>query len=762
MDAEESQPVVGPGYPAAQLVSAFVTALTHEDAATRRRGEHRARKWRSVLEGMFSGRLAIGSRAPVVGLPVWVTPEVVKGGFATGSPVAGGDLAEDERELARRVGVPPRRSALFSYFLTDVGLGHLDLLLRDRNYRVAVPEESALLVVAWLVRAGEVRDALDLVKELQPFSDRLRFWPHVVDSPTGDRDIVSRETVHDVRHALASKQPNAAVATMREALEVWAPFGDALLDLCLDSRNAGHVLRDVDEAWRERAAILLAEYRVLAVRHTRCSKHRKPKENLAILLSAVETLVKGEALSPRQLGMVQHAMNAMVQRRSAPGTPQHRALRQRQHRDATLPMHATLAAVVGERLAIARQHGGLADTESWLDSVTTDESKRFDVPMGSLVPASFERILARALEGRVDELIARGVIPSAEVLARLVPHVAAGVRARSCNDPDLGEVLASTYLAFRRRRSLLLLNLEQQVRLEELPWMRAVERFRAADQAVAPAYEALQKLAELAIDGFPATVLPNPMVRELAALGREAREDAPFVEEIATDIFMGTFSTKFAAAAAVAAQVMRGTLYGHYYEIDFAMIEDLPLDPPERGLPSHVSSAFARVCRARAKAPDDRWSPAANGMIIEQAQVLTTHNLASLVGPVGLAARFEGRWETLANRSFDVVMALLGAIDGNPKPLRTVKDAAYAWRQMVFFLSFVDADAQARFVETQRHDLARHTRVVAKRAEYLLLDLGVAVTSRGSASGEERRPFYGWAVGGHWLLKQPPERSGGV
>ena len=65
---------------------------------------------------MASGRLKIGSRRPVAGLPSWVTPEVVRGGFVTGSAAAGGPLEEWEREVAREAGVAESRAAIFAYY----------------------------------------------------------------------------------------------------------------------------------------------------------------------------------------------------------------------------------------------------------------------------------------------------------------------------------------------------------------------------------------------------------------------------------------------------------------------------------------------------------------------------------------------------------------------------------------------------------------------------------------------------------------------
>ena len=105
---------VNEGYAFGQLSNAFVTALTHADPETRERADRRVAKWRAVLSGIASGKLAIGSRTPVDDLPVWATPEVVRGGFATGAPAAPTADAD---------------SALFECYLASAGLDELHWLL---------------------------------------------------------------------------------------------------------------------------------------------------------------------------------------------------------------------------------------------------------------------------------------------------------------------------------------------------------------------------------------------------------------------------------------------------------------------------------------------------------------------------------------------------------------------------------------------------------------------------------------------------------
>lgn len=108
---------------------------------------------------------------------------------------------------------------------------------------------------------------------------------------------------------------------MNEALAVWNPFADELLSHWLETVASGRVLaRTPDAGWQGRGAALLDRYRELATVHTRCGKHRRPKENLAILRTALEETTAGRELDARRCGLLQRTIDAMVRRRGRPGT----------------------------------------------------------------------------------------------------------------------------------------------------------------------------------------------------------------------------------------------------------------------------------------------------------------------------------------------------------------------------------------------------------------------------------------------------------
>lgn len=81
---------INPGYAAGQLAKALTTSADRADAATRERALRKIAQWSAVLNGLLSGQIGVGSRQPLHDAPVWATPEVVAGGFATGALLADG------------------------------------------------------------------------------------------------------------------------------------------------------------------------------------------------------------------------------------------------------------------------------------------------------------------------------------------------------------------------------------------------------------------------------------------------------------------------------------------------------------------------------------------------------------------------------------------------------------------------------------------------------------------------------------------------
>ncbi|MEQ7129195.1 hypothetical protein ABN034_32340 [Actinopolymorpha sp. B11F2] len=234
----ESRFTASPGYALGRLQRALDAVANSDDPQVRARARQKTAVWEAVIAGIASGQLEIGSRTPVADTPAWVTLEVAHGGFATGRYLAEAPLRDDELDRVRSLPATAPgttdRERLNLWYLGDEGQATLLRALRTEQYRVDMPEESALLVVAWLLDRGHVEEALDLVAE-RPLMHRLRFTPHLAATATPSGAVVRLETVATVKAAIRGTRIPPEIARMRETLLVWHPLYDRLVALWCDT-----------------------------------------------------------------------------------------------------------------------------------------------------------------------------------------------------------------------------------------------------------------------------------------------------------------------------------------------------------------------------------------------------------------------------------------------------------------------------------------------------------------------------------------------
>ena len=780
------QHTANPGYASHQLAKALTTAEQHPDAAIRERNLQKAHKWANVLQGMFDGTLTVGSRTPLASTPAWVTPEVVTGGFATGGMMAGGPLTEHERQLRERLSASGNgRWELNGHFLTEGGLGELQQLLDSGSYLVNVPEEGALPVIAWLAQQGQTDAARELVDELLPFFDRLRFFPEPLGSPRRVGQRVFVQSVGETITKLKSVSPKPQLLAQQETLEVWTPLYDQVIALFLEtvegprptlvatsphdgqrwSVEGGWPCRAYPVDWAERGKSLLKQIDQLRREHRHSQRTTHRKSSFAQLLPLLQRCVSNpQSLHGRDVGRIRLALARYHAKRGWPESVRCQEVRTSQAVQARTPLFHLMAAAVLPRLNRYPTSGGIEDLESVTQPLTLDESTRCHVPGGTPLPETIRRKIERTLWDTIDVLIQKELITSGESLAKVLPQLTSGVRSAGIADPTLRSLYAAIYRAFRRRRSLLLLDLQSQVRLEELPWVAAIERHRHENQSTQEvARQTLQEVVSLTLSTFPQAILPNKLLQELRALVKTAGLDLPLVDELAADIFMGQFSGTFVRSVHQAATVVRGTMYARYYDIDcdellrvreprkterrswFHQVTTTPT--PLSGEPTLIE-----VCSKRAGVSYGTWQPAINGMLIEQQQILTTQNLAQLFAALDLGQSLRGQLLPMSQECFRWVCEELQRekLEWHAKLIK-LKQSAYAWRQMIFFLSFAsEADR-----ETFRQWAAEH--FAAQRQEFQIrfsramtgLDFVLLGHLPDANSG---KVFTGWAEKRHWLL----------
>lgn len=749
----EERHVASPAYALAQLSH----ALHHGNARKRA-------QWESVLQNIASGALSVGSRTPVARAPSWVTLEVAPGGFATGRLAAEGELRPHERALLASIhsSTPgsTERARLNHHFLGDAGLAQLREALRTGAYSISEPEEAALLSFVWLLDNDFVDGAMRLLAELRPWMTRLRFYPrftHALEAP--DEASVHVATVAEVLDKLAAIEANPRVVRMNATLAVWNPLYDSLAALWL-STVEGPAPRFEDttqrqmtggtpgtvwpEDWTAARATWLSAYAQAVEQHGATGRHHRTNSPFQHLRSALEA--DPATLSRTVRTRVQYALACYARKH---GGSDHATVRDMQAHVAARPLHSDIAEVVATRLEAYAAEGGLPSLAAAEAAVNASEASA-KVPEGTVVPASIRAKAERALVAPLAQLVERGIVSSAEVLARVLPQLTSRIAAAGIADPSCRALFGRNYAAFRRRRSLLLLNLEHQVQLEELPWVAALAPVRKESLGTAQlAHATLRELVLLTFEHFPYTIIPNPLLKEFRALAQRAGLELPLVEEIAADIFMGTFSAKFTTAADVAIRLVGNTLYGRYYDLPAGGI---PVIPATRwGV--RVNTGFDTLCDGRANEAGTGGGVARNGAVLEQSQILTTYNLAVLVTALDLQPYLAEHAQRHAQQAFAWAHQRIETL---PPPqerfsrLRAVKNAAYAWRQAIFFLSFANPDEQ---------DAVAHGLIESMPGPLKPAAQGLRRVVRGEqfdAKGllHDGRRFLGWSCGPHWLLPQ--------
>lgn len=203
----------------------------------------------------------------------------------------------------------------------------------------------------------------------------------------------------------------------------------------------------------------------------------------------------------------------------------------------------------------------------------------------------------------------------------------------------------------------------------------------------------------------------------------------PMLEELAADIFGGTFSSKYHAVARTAAARIGNTTYSRYYQLD-TMLPQLA-----SGTLSIDAAAVALRDAYYGTPTRAGWSVSGNGKLVEAAQILTTHNLI-LFDDVPLVTDGTTNMlnETL-KRSWQLLERLCAKSADNLQFSRKSQHArqiAHGFRQFVYFLSKLpSAEVQLAFLDSQLEAKPKSSSAVAGRFPFREKINGVRCAVRG-------------------------------
>ena len=82
-------------------------------------------------------------------------------------------------------------------------------MLSTGCYRVQVPEEGALLVVAWRLARGHAERAEEVLDAIMTFTNRLHFYPVPDARPLVPSAVVKLRSVRETARALDALRPRS-------------------------------------------------------------------------------------------------------------------------------------------------------------------------------------------------------------------------------------------------------------------------------------------------------------------------------------------------------------------------------------------------------------------------------------------------------------------------------------------------------------------------------------------------------------------------
>ena len=133
---------------------------------------------------------------------------------------------------------------------------------------------------------------------------------------------------------------------------------------------------------------------------------------------------------------------------------------------------------------------------------------------------------------------------------------------------------------------------------------------------------------------------------------------------------------------------------------------------------------------------------------------MTTHNLAVLFTSLDLGEQLAPRLPDMARRCFNwICLQLQIPVEGRHARLIQIKNSAYAWRQMIFFLSLCAPDEIDTFMGWAKGHLDAQGHEFKRVFAPALSDL--ALVAAAHLAGEVRpdiQPFFGWSQEKHWLM----------
>ncbi|PVZ98491.1 hypothetical protein BB558_005517 [Smittium angustum] len=687
------------------------------------------KEWIKLFKQMVKGTIDIGSNKPFEKYASWLTLKVMYGGFATKNLLAGGELEKHEIDLTEHLKLKKEakdvRIFLNNFFvLEQIGISALETMLENKKYRINVPEEGALLVYTWLMKNNHQKIAEKLLETIRVHFNKVRFYPQPAETPFNSKVIFLssvEQVIQKLSSTISSKREREKLLYQRykkrteitnTVVELWLETFDNPSDIPTVEYINGKNVTVGDSwpcckyplDWDQRAQNALLEYKEHIDLYT-----RKKKGYQNFLFEILELASKDKtALTGRNVCFIRSYIASIKNKKGLPGSEKRKQFMETKAKEFETFLSRDPEILKEHSIKMLENHNnemGLSNEQ--YETISNELKQSFsNHPYLEKILV----ILSKLKELTFDELFDPKYLCSLENLASEIPKLMIPMRASVVTDPSLNYLFEQLLYSFSKRRSYLLLNYESQIKTKDIPWIKPIMQFSTGD-CKDEAFEFCRKVLKNVVFNFPSTLLPNKFISQIQPLINMAglKDSVVFSEELAADIFMGSFTKKYAVGFESNINYTRRTIYDKYYELDSDKLIselraiNLSSENSKDSKFDERTEYFTSMCYHRADIFSNISTQAnhlvSNGMIIEQSQILTSHNLSLIFGELEVDEMLRQNINDVISRCLKGVMRsikvslIMKKSRSNNKNVRYAsimsyyKQTAFSFRNLVFYIS---------------------------------------------------------------------------
>lgn len=614
---------------------------------------------KDALIGVLTGKFEVGSRKPDMDYPEWTSKKVAPGGFYAGIKY---ELKSDENNV--RILNDPKEMLRYSDLIEYI------------DHNLEGPEPTMIPTIGFLRKNGKIEEANKLEEIIRPYVNNIRFYPieeELMKEKKKPNVFASLETISDFKEWCRNSYIYKLEAEER-LINIYKKNNEFKNKLIKLFRETTIIVNDeewpmqrVSEEWLEKGRKLYNSNKWYLYDLTK--RKRGSLYNLWLILGNI-------ILQPKI--MKKEDCNVDMYNNRSVNEFAITRISGKEVRWIKVYLKANKSLKSYNITELIRKQDEARGLLKYLDNINEERlEKNFYEELKERFK-DVEEVVFKKLNKCVlyplEELKSLGYIPSGETFVELSGGMEAFL---NTVDIDFKEDIAIEehlkyiiYKGFKNMRSLLLLNLESQLKLCEIPQYKVLCDVYKCNKRSSNKLILSKLLVSYYINWFPEIIMPNRVVKMLYNLLKCEEKDLGLCEEIACDIFMGRFGEKYDTSLNIAQRNMCYTLYSKYYNIDkYYVCGNSNLTK----LSLELKEQYYGVSTYKYRNTNE------NGQQLQAALILTTHNNIQL-------DRFVDELDVLKILK-TITFKLLNTLEGGWMPSLSCSEIGHCWRNFMYYVS---------------------------------------------------------------------------